>query len=111
MDCKGKRVFAHIDTDTTTTGHGIRDRRPTTQQTDTMNHDSVRNLGAAHTRILGMSIALLAAVTGLAQTTVTTTTTTTTEAKKASDEPQKLEKYEVTGSRIKRLDVETPAPV
>lgn len=27
------------------------------------------------------------------------------------DEPQKLEKFEVTGSRIKRLDVETPAPV
>ncbi len=35
--------------------------------------------------------------------------TTTTEPKK--DEPQKLEKFEVTGSRIKRLDYETPAPV
>lgn len=29
----------------------------------------------------------------------------------AKDEPQKLEKFEVTGSRVKRLDVETPAPV
>ena len=27
------------------------------------------------------------------------------------DDTQKLEKFEVTGSRIKRLDVETPAPV
>ena len=27
------------------------------------------------------------------------------------DEAQKLEKFEVTGSRIKRLDYETPAPV
>lgn len=34
---------------------------------------------------------------------------TTTSA--ASAEPQKLEKFEVTGSRVKRLDVETPAPV
>lgn len=29
----------------------------------------------------------------------------------AAAEPQKLEKFEVTGSRIKRLDFETPAPV
>ena len=36
-------------------------------------------------------------------------TTTGTTPKK--DEPQKLEKFEVTGSRIKRLDYETPAPV
>lgn len=32
-----------------------------------------------------------------------------TDSKK--DEPQKLEKFEVTGSRVKRTDVETPAPV
>jgi iron complex outermembrane recepter protein len=36
-------------------------------------------------------------------------TTTGTTPKK--DEPQKLEKFEVTGSRIKRLDYETTAPV
>ena len=34
---------------------------------------------------------------------------TATEARK--EETQKLEKFEVTGSRIKRLDLETPAPV
>lgn len=31
--------------------------------------------------------------------------------KKTADEPQKLEKYEVTGSRISRTDAETPNPV
>ncbi len=38
----------------------------------------------------------------------------TTDAKKTDpkkDEPKTLEKFEVTGSRIKRLDYETPAPV
>ena len=57
----------------------------------------------------------LALVTGLtagvlaAQTTPVTTTT----APKApvAQETQTLEKFEVTGSRIKRLDVETPQPV
>ncbi len=42
----------------------------------------------------------------LAQTPVPTTTTAPKK-----EEAQKLEKFEVTGSRIKRLDYETPAPV
>jgi iron complex outermembrane receptor protein len=56
----------------------------------------------------------LALVTGLgvgflaAQTTTTVPTTTT---KKDVPETQVLEKFEVTGSRVKRLDVETPQPV
>jgi iron complex outermembrane recepter protein len=48
-------------------------------------------------------VALLSAGFAVAQTP------TTTETKK--DDTQKLEKFEVTGSRVKRLDVETPAPV
>lgn len=43
-----------------------------------------------------------------AQAPATQPATTTT---KPTEEPQKLEKFEVTGSRVKRLDVETPAPV
>lgn len=43
-----------------------------------------------------------------AQTPASTPTTTTTAPK---PEVQKLEKFEVTGSRVKRLDHETPAPV
>jgi iron complex outermembrane receptor protein len=39
------------------------------------------------------------------------TSTTTTDPTKKPDELQKLEKFEVTGSRIKRLDYETPSPV
>ena len=48
--------------------------------------------------------ALFAVSAALAQTS-----TGTTENK--NDEPKTLEKFEVTGSRIKRLDFETPAPV
>jgi iron complex outermembrane receptor protein len=40
-----------------------------------------------------------------------TTTTTNSTAPKKEEEAQKLEKFEVTGSRVKRLDIETPAPV
>src|SRR4051812_39843512 len=36
---------------------------------------------------------------------------TTKDDKKGKDETQTLEKFEVTGSRVKRLDYETPAPV
>src|SRR6185503_6121361 len=36
---------------------------------------------------------------------------TTTPPGPKKDEVQKLEKFEVTGSRVKRLDYETPAPV
>ncbi|PTX91507.1 TonB-dependent receptor plug domain-containing protein [Opitutus sp. ER46] len=35
----------------------------------------------------------------------------TTDNTKKTDEPQKLERFEVTGSRVKRMDYETPAPV
>ncbi len=52
-------------------------------------------------------VAILGAGAVFAQTP--TPTTATTDATK--QEAQKLEKFEVTGSRIKRLDYETPAPV
>src|SRR5262249_27155260 len=52
--------------------------------------------------------ALLVAGSLMAQTPATTTTTKTDPKK---EEAQKLEKFEVTGSRVKRLDYETPAPV
>ncbi len=51
----------------------------------------------------------LLAILGTSAIAATAPTTTTTPPKK--DEPAKLEKFEVTGSRIKRLDAETPAPV
>ena len=44
-----------------------------------------------------------------AQVQPTSTTTATTEPSKT--EHVKMEKFEVTGSRIKRLDMETPQPV
>lgn len=54
----------------------------------------------------------LAAITGLTVGIVTAQpSSASSDTKKTSDEPQKLEKIEVTGSRIKRLDAETPAPV
>jgi iron complex outermembrane recepter protein len=40
-----------------------------------------------------------------------TTSATATQPPPPTDESVKLEKFEVTGSRVKRLDVETPAPV
>ena len=49
-----------------------------------------------------------AALAATAPAPAAAASSTTTEKK---DEPQKLEKFEVTGSRVKRLDVETPAPV
>jgi outer membrane receptor protein involved in Fe transport len=65
----------------------------------------------ASTRIARLTavIGLSAAVSLSAQTSSSSST-----AAKASDdktEEVKLEKFEVTGSRIKRLDAETPAPV
>jgi len=56
--------------------------------------------------VMGLSAGVLAA-----QSTPTTTTTTTTTTKKDTPDTQVLEKFEVTGSRVKRLDMETPAPV
>ena len=53
-------------------------------------------------------VALLAASYLAAQTTPATTTTATDPKK---EEAQKLEKFEVTGSRIKRIETETPQPV
>src|SRR4051812_2985904 len=52
----------------------------------------------------------LLAILGTGAFAATAPVTPPTDPKK-SDEPQKLEKFEVTGSRIKRLDYETPAPV
>ncbi|MBA4137758.1 MAG: hypothetical protein C0518_10620 [Opitutus sp.] len=68
-----------------------------------MNARSLWNLRAALALILGAS--LIPAV--VAQTT----STTTASAEPKPEETLKLEKFEVTGSRVKRLDVETPAPV
>lgn len=62
---------------------------------------SVRNLQAA----LALFTSFGLSVTGMAQTTAADDKT---EEKK---DAVKLEKFEVTGSRVKRLDVETPAPV
>jgi outer membrane receptor for ferrienterochelin and colicin len=55
---------------------------------------------------LAVPIGLFAGVLA-AQTAPTSTGT----ADVSSTEPQKLEKFEVTGSRIKRIDAETPSPV
>jgi outer membrane receptor protein involved in Fe transport len=55
-------------------------------------------------------VAMMASAAFAAQTPTPTTTTTTTAAPDPKD-VQKLEKFEVTGSRVKRLDYETPAPV
>ena len=52
--------------------------------------------------------ALFAAMSSLVVVGLQAQTAETTEKK---DEVQKLEKFEVTGSRIKRLDTETPSPV
>ena len=54
-------------------------------------------------------VSLFGASALLAQQPATGSGSTTGTAPK--NEPQKLEKFEVTGSRIKRLDYETPAPV
>ncbi len=56
--------------------------------------------------LFGTSVALAQTAAKPEEKKDTTSTTTP-----ASTEPQKLEKFEVTGSRVKRLDVETPAPV
>jgi outer membrane receptor protein involved in Fe transport len=64
-----------------------------------MNARSSWNLRAALTLFLGAS---------LIPTAVAQTTTSPNDTK---DETVKLEKFEVTGSRVKRLDVETPSPV
>lgn len=55
---------------------------------------------------LGMTVGVLAA-----QSSTTTTATADTKKDKNAPETQVLEKFEVTGSRVKRLDMETPAPV
>jgi len=63
---------------------------------------------ASSLRIVSTTLALILASAAQAQTPATTARPSTTDVK--SDEV-KLEKFEVTGSRIKRLDTETPAPV
>src|SRR5687767_7325682 len=55
-------------------------------------------------------VVILGAGTLTAQTPPPTPPTTSTTDPK-SQEAQKLEKFEVTGSRIKRIDAETPQPV
>ncbi|HEY1109117.1 MAG TPA: Plug domain-containing protein, partial [Opitutaceae bacterium] len=52
------------------------------------------------------ALAVLSGATAYAQAPAAPAGTTTT-----SSTPQKMEAFEVTGSRIKRIDVETPQPV
>ncbi len=64
--------------------------------------------------IAALSIAtVLGSASGLQaqQAPTTTTTTPANNGQKKEEETVKIEKFEVTGSRIKRLDYETPAPV
>jgi outer membrane receptor protein involved in Fe transport len=65
-------------------------------------------LSAAPAALRYLLLAVLG--TGLAVAQTTSTAADTSDQKK-KDEPTKLEAFEVTGSRIKRLDYETPAPV
>lgn len=67
-----------------------------------MNLNSVRKSWAALALILGSGLPYLA----VAQTASTDTSASDTESKEV-----KMEKFEVTGSRIKRLDAEGPNPV
>lgn len=55
--------------------------------------------------------ALLVGAAVLLPTVAPAQSTATTDDSKKNEDVQKLEKFEVTGSRIKRLDAETPAPV
>ncbi len=55
-------------------------------------------------------LALLGVTALMAQTPATAPTATTTSSSAPTD-PQKLEKFEVTGSRIKRIEVEGPSPI
>jgi iron complex outermembrane receptor protein len=86
-----------------------------------MNQHLVRKFWATLPTLVGGVFLALFATTAWAQTSAApapgappatnaasaTGAATTTKA----EEPQKLEKYNVTGSRIKRIDVETPQPL
>jgi iron complex outermembrane recepter protein len=61
----------------------------------------IRKLGAVCIPALASSVLTTASL--VAQTAPSTSSTT--------DEPQKLEKFEITGSRVKRVDAETVSPV
>lgn len=62
------------------------------------------NAAARFGLVASLGLATLAAQTAPAPASTSTSSTTTQEA-------QKLERFEVTGSRIKRIDTETPQPV
>jgi iron complex outermembrane receptor protein len=76
---------------------------PTTQHKPTMNNRSVRNWLVALGLISGLSVQS----TAVAQAT----SPVRPADSENSTETVTLEKFEVTGSRIKRLDMETPSPV
>lgn len=63
----------------------------------------------AATAAARFGLVTLFGATALIAQPASNTTSSSTDPKK--EEAQKLEKFEVTGSRVKRLDVETPAPV
>lgn len=65
---------------------------------------NISSLTAARAAVCFCLFAGLSTGAALAQTSTATVTP-------PKDEPQKLEKFEVTGSRVKRLDLETPSPV
>lgn len=66
-----------------------------------MNNRSVRNWLVALGLISGLSL----------QTTAVAQTPAATATEDKKDEPVALEKFQVTGSRVKRTDIETAAPV
>lgn len=68
-----------------------------------MNKSSVRNLRKPLARLLGAGLSIYAATAAFAQTPP--------PLPEKKDDTVALEKFEVTGSRVKRLDTETPAPV
>lgn len=65
---------------------------------------SAASAAARYGLLASLSLATVAAQTAPAPAATSSTSTTSTE-------PQKLERFEVTGSRIKRIDAETPQPV
>jgi outer membrane receptor protein involved in Fe transport len=70
---------------------------------------SAASAAARYGLVASLGLATLAAQTAPAPATSTSSSTSTTGA--SSQEPQKLERFEITGSRIKRIDAETPQPV
>src|SRR5882724_10396465 len=83
-----------------------------------MNSRSVRRLRAAFTFILGAGATLTGMSPASAQTPASSDTPAPTKpaspsssSEESKDETMNLAKFEVTGSRVKRTDYETPQPL